>query len=44
MIYYIDVSVQVTSGMELATQRRNVRTVVARNPRLALRVSAFAVS
>ena len=44
MIYYIDVSVQVTRGMERVTQRKNVKTVAARNPRLAPRVLAFAVS
>ena len=36
--------VQVTRGMELATPKRSVRTVTARNPGLAPRVSVFAVS
>ena len=44
MIYYIDVLVQVTRGTERVTLKKSVKTVVARNPRLAPRVSAFAVS
>ena len=44
MIYYIDVSLQVTRETARVTPKRSVRTVAARNPRLAPRVLAFAVS